>query len=105
MTNPRCRNCGFNLARHDDRSAMPGRCDQCGQRVCFGCGCTNDEPCERPRVDGPAVCSWQTLVIMEMPDGRPALGMADLVPGMCSFCFERIAKEAYEVITSKVCLA
>jgi len=87
----RCRSCGFNLDNHNELSAMPGRCDGCGRRACFVCGCTEETAC----TNGALACSWAILVFGETEVGRIGMGLMQLKDGLCSFCFNTMAAAAY----------
>jgi hypothetical protein len=87
----RCKSCDFNLDHHNELSAMPGHCDNCGRRVCFRCGCTEEAACTR----GPLACSWTIIVFGETDLGRIGMGLIPLDPGLCSFCFNAMAAAAY----------
>ncbi len=94
----RCKSCGFNLSLHDERSGTPGRCDGCGERVCFVCGCTDSRPCITPNLPP---CSWQQLSIAEEEPGRIGLGVSE-TPGLCNRCYQFMAAQLYAQATSQV---
>jgi predicted RNA-binding Zn-ribbon protein involved in translation (DUF1610 family) len=78
-----CRNCGIILqATYAEQNEF--RCPQCGELVCYVCGCTERSACvvEIHNGDKTSTTAW----ICEWAN----------VPGTCSHCYSRAAYELYQ---------
>lgn len=76
-----CRNCGFQTTVEAADEVGP-YCLNCDEVMCAFCGCTDTTPCFHPEFPKMA-CGWKE-------------------PGMCDFCFNRIAEESFNAVTAKM---
>jgi hypothetical protein len=76
-----CRNCGFTSTVEAADAAGPF-CAGCDEVKCAFCGCTDTTPCFHPE--------------------HPKMACAWAEPGMCDFCFNKLAEESYIAVTTKI---